>query len=160
MLTLLSECDLQLTLDWLERCELIVKAYGLGAAAGRAEFVVCEIAATLLVPDTAAGELLGEARLLLSLPALVGAVEAGRLRLPLARRVLSELLPVEEALREAIVADVLGRVADQPPAAVGQIVRGRFSVPTPARPTSAATLPRSTAGWCCTPPRSAWPIWC
>ena len=121
--TLLGECDQQLTLDWLQRCELIVMAYALGAAAGRAEFVVCEVAATLLIPDTTAGELLAEARLLLSLPALVGAVEAGRLRLPHARRVLTELLPVEDCLHEAVVADVLGRVAEQPPAAVGRIVR-------------------------------------
>ncbi len=79
--TLLAECDQQLGREWLSRCELMVDAYALGAAAGRAEFVVCEIAATLLVPDASAGDLLTEARLLLSLPALVGAVETGRLRL-------------------------------------------------------------------------------
>ena len=121
--TLLSECDQQLGREWLSRCELMVDAYSLGAAAGRAEFVVCEIAATLLVPDTTAGDLLAEARLLLSLPALARAVETGRLRLPHARRVLSELVAVDEALHEAIIDDVLDRIADQPPAAVGRIVR-------------------------------------
>ncbi len=121
--TLLAECDQQLGREWLSRCELMVRAYCLGAAAGRAEFVVCEIAATLLVPDTTAGDLLAEARLLLSLPALAGAVESGRLRLPHARRVLTELAAVDEALHEAIIGDVLDRIADQPPAAVGRIVR-------------------------------------
>lgn len=121
--TLLAECDQQLGREWLSRCELMVWAYCLGAAAGRAEFVGCEIAATLLVPDTTAGDLLAEARLLLSLPALAGAVESGRLRLPHARRVLTELAAVDQALHEAIIGDVLDRIADQPPAAVGRIVR-------------------------------------
>lgn len=121
--TLAAECDQLLARDWVERAELVVRGYALAAAAGRAEFVVCEIACSFLVSELTAADLLAEARLLIGLPALRQAVTDGRVRLPHARKVLAELAAVDEALHEQVLAEVLDRIDDQPPAQVGRIVR-------------------------------------
>ena len=117
------EADQQLGREWLRRAELIARAHAIGAAAGRAEFVVCELAAACCVDERTADVLLHEALELVCLPALVEAVDAGLLRLPHARVVLEEVRACEPPVAARVVADVLTRVSDQPPAAVRQIVR-------------------------------------
>ena len=37
------EADQQIGREWLRRAELIARAHAVGAAAGRSEFVVCEV---------------------------------------------------------------------------------------------------------------------
>jgi len=121
--TVAVEADQQLGREWLRRAERVARAHAVAAAAGRAEFVVCEAAAAFCVDERTADLLLHEALELLALPALVEAVDAGLLRLPHARAVLEEVRPCEPPLAARVVADVLTRVSDQPPAAVRQIVR-------------------------------------
>lgn len=135
------EADQQIGREWLRRAELIARAHAVGAAAGRSEFVVCEVAAACCVDERTADVLLHEALELLGLPALVEAVDAGLLRLPHARVVLEEVRACEPPLAALVVADVLTRVSDQAPAAVRQIVRRAINRADPA----AAEARRRTA---------------
>lgn len=135
------EADQQIGREWLRRAELIARAHAVGAAAGRSEFVVCEVAAACCVDERTADVLLHEALELLGLPALVDAVDAGLLRLPHARVVLEEVRACEPPLAALVVADVLTRVSDQAPAAVRQIVRRAINRADPA----AAEARRRTA---------------
>lgn len=121
--TLATEADEQQARVWLSRCELIVRGYALAAAAGRAEFVTCEMAATFHLDERTASGQLVEARQLLELPALIEAVQDGRLRLPHARALLDELRPLEPALAARVLDDTLPRVSDQPPANIRKITR-------------------------------------
>jgi len=135
------EADQQIGREWLRRAELIARAHAVGAAAGRSEFVVCEVAAACCVDERTADVLLHEALELLGLPALVEAVDAGLLRLPHARVVLEEVRACEPPLAALVVADVLTRVSDQAPSAVRQIVRRAINRADPA----AAEARRRTA---------------
>jgi len=121
--TLATEADEQQARVWLSRCELIVRGYALAATAGRAEFVTCEMAATFHLDERTASSQLVEARQLLELPALIEAVDHGRLRLPHARALLDELRPLDPALAARVLEDTLPRLSDQPPANIRKITR-------------------------------------
>ena len=79
------EADQQIGREWLRRAELIARAHAVGAAAGRSEFVVCEVAAACCVDERTADVLLHEALELLGLPALVEAVDATSITLDATR---------------------------------------------------------------------------
>ncbi len=91
--------------------------------AGRAEFTSCELAATLCVDDRTAQDLIAQARLLAELPPLAEAMRAGAVRLPHARVLLDELLPLDTPVALRVLDAVLGRVADRTPAQLRRLVR-------------------------------------
>jgi hypothetical protein len=118
-----AELDREHALLWLRRAEAIAAGYAKAAAAGRAEFAALEVACALQVDHVTAGNVLAEARQLVELPQVADAVEAGRLRLPHAKALLDQLLPLEPALASAVADDVLTRAADRTPAQLRGIAR-------------------------------------
>jgi hypothetical protein len=117
------EADREAAVGWVRRAEAIAAGYALAAGAGRAEFVVCEVACALQVDQLTAERVLREALLLAQLPQVVDAVEAGALRLPHARVLLEQLLPLEPALAARVADDVLSRIGERSPSAVRAAVR-------------------------------------
>ena len=85
-----AEADRESAVLWLRRAEAIAAGYAL-AAAGRAEFAVCEVSCALQVDQLRAQRWLQEALLLVQLPQVVDAVEAGTLRLAHAQVLLDQL---------------------------------------------------------------------
>ncbi|MDT7547455.1 MAG: hypothetical protein QOE99_3565 [Actinomycetota bacterium] len=79
------ESDLLLTQDYLHRARGIAGVWAAAHAAGREEFVSCELAAALSIDDLSAQALVAEARLLAELPPLAESMERGQLRLTHAR---------------------------------------------------------------------------
>lgn len=118
-----TEADQEASLLWVRRAEAIAAAYALAAAAGRAEFAVCEVACVLQVDQLTAGRVLHEALLLQALPQVAEAVEAGGLRERHARAVLEELEVLEPALASAVADELIGRVGDRSPSAVRAMAR-------------------------------------
>jgi hypothetical protein len=117
------EADREAAVRWVRRAEAITAGYAVAAAAGRAEFVVCEAACALQVDQLTAERALREALLLARLPQVVDAVEGGALRLPHARVLLEQLQPLEPAVAARVADDVLSRVGERSPAAVRAAVR-------------------------------------
>lgn len=117
------EIDEQAGREWLRRAELVARAHVLASAAGRGEFVVCEVAAAFRIDERSASTVLLEALELVALPALVGAVDAGRVRLPHARVILEKVRACAPPVAVRVVDDDLARLAEQPPRGVREIVR-------------------------------------
>lgn len=117
------EGDRLMAMDWLRRARGIAAAWSSARAVGREEFVSCEVAAALCVEDRTALTLIAEARMLTELPALCEAVAAGSLRLPHAKVLLAELLPVSTSVALEVLSEVLGKVGERTPEQVRGIVR-------------------------------------
>jgi len=117
------EADLLLAQDYLARARGIARAYAAGRAAGRAEFVSCEVAAALCIDDRSAQDLIAEARMLTELPGLAEAIAQGRLRLPHTKAVIDELLAVDTAVAVEVLTVVLGKVDGRTPAQLRGVVR-------------------------------------
>lgn len=117
------EGDRLLALDYLQRARALAAAWGCGQAAGRAEFVSCELAAALSIDDRTAQNLVAEARMLTELPALAEAMEGGRLRLPHAKVLLGELMATPAALAIEVLATVLPKVTGRTPEQLRGVAR-------------------------------------
>ena len=115
--------DRVMAVAFVDRAVWIARGFATARAAGRAEFTSCELAATLCVDDRTAQDLIAEARLLAELPPIADAMRTGALRLPHARVLLDELLPLETAVALQVLDAVLGKVADRTPAQVRRVVR-------------------------------------
>ncbi len=115
--------DRLMAVAYLDRAGWIARGFGAARAAGRSEFTSCELAATLCIDDRTAQELIAEARVLAELPPIADAMRTGALRLPHARVLLDELLPLDTAVALRVLDAVLGRVADRTPAQVRRVVR-------------------------------------
>jgi hypothetical protein len=117
------EADRGVAREWLRRAEAIAAGYAQAAAAGRAEFAVCDVSCALQVDQLTASRVLAEALQLSALPQIAEAVEAGGLRLPHARALLDQLLPLEPAVACAVADEVLGKAADRTPSSLRAIAR-------------------------------------
>jgi hypothetical protein len=92
-------------------------------AAGREEFVSCELAAALSIDDLSAQAMVAEARLLVELPPLADSMERGEVRLTHARVLMQELMPLETRLALDVLARVLPKVEGRTPAQLRGILR-------------------------------------
>jgi hypothetical protein len=117
------ESDLLLTQDYLHRAQGIAKVWACARAAGRQEFVSCELAAALSIDDLSAQAMIAEARLLMELPPLMESMEQGRVRLTHARVLTQELMSLETRLALDVLAVVLPKVDGRTPAQLRGIVR-------------------------------------
>lgn len=118
-----TESDLLMTQDFLHRAQGIASALASARAAGRHEFVVCEVAAALCVSELSAQAIVAQAELLTELPPLADAMENGTLRLTHALVLMQELMPLETAMALDVLALVLPKVADRTPAQLRGIAR-------------------------------------
>ena len=122
----------------VRQAALIARGYALAASAGRSEFVVCELAATLRIGEVAAGSLLAQALQLIDSPVLVDAVHAGRVGVPQLRVLLEETAYLADpalvgpVLVGPVLSSVLADVADRTPARVRQLVRRAVLAADPA----------------------------
>jgi hypothetical protein len=117
------EGDRLMATDYLQRARGIAAAWSAARAAGREEFVSCEVAAALCVDERTAQLLVAEARLLTELPSLGDAMADGRLRLPHAKVLFNELMPVATAIAVDVLSVVLAKVGERTPEQVRGIVR-------------------------------------
>ncbi len=117
------EGDRLMVTDYLQRCRGIAAAWSCARAAGREEFVSCEVAAALCIDDRSAQLLVAEARLLAELPSLAAAMRDGQVRLPHAKVLITELMPLTTAVAVDVLAAVLPKVAERTPEQVRGIVR-------------------------------------
>ena len=117
------EGDRLMAMDYVQRARGIAAAWASARAQGREELVSCEIAAALCVDDRTAQLLVAEARLLTELPAIGAAMADGRLRLPHAKVLMTELMPVDTALAIEVLGFVLPRVQERTAEQVRGIVR-------------------------------------
>lgn len=118
-----AEGDRLMAADYLQRARGIAAAWACARAAGREEFVSCEVAAVLCVDDRTGQLLIAEARLLSELPALAEALEDGRLRLPQAKALIGELMALSTPVAVDVLAAVLPKVGERTPEQVRGIVR-------------------------------------
>jgi hypothetical protein len=117
------ESDLLLTQDYLQRARGVASVWAAARAAGREEFVSCELAAALCIDDLSAQALVAEARLLAELPPLAECMERGQLRLTHAQVLIRELMPLETLLALDVLALVLPKVDGRTPAQLRGILR-------------------------------------
>jgi hypothetical protein len=117
------ENDLLMAQDYLQRARGLAAAWASARSQGREEFVSCEVAAALCVDDRTAQLLVAEARLLTELPAISEAITSGVLRLPHAKVLIAELMPIGTDIAVEALAAVLPKVADRTPEQVRGIVR-------------------------------------
>lgn len=117
------ESDLLLAQDYLHRARGIATVWAAARAAGREEFVSCEVAAALSIDDLSAQALVAESRLLAELPPIAEAMERGIVRLTHARVLMQELMSLETCLALDVLAVVLPKVDGRTPAQLRGIVR-------------------------------------
>jgi hypothetical protein len=140
------ESDRLMTLDYVRRAQSLCAVLAAGRAAGRREFVSCEVAAALCVDERTADALLAEAELLQELPPIGEAMQDGRLRLPQAKVLLVELLPLETRVALEVVAAVLGKAEGRTPAQFRASCDARSSASTPTLLDAVDARPSGTAG--------------
>ncbi len=119
----LVESDRLMALDFVHRAQSLCAVAAAGRALGRHEFVPCEVAAALCVDERTAQAMLAEAEMLQELPTVEEALQDGLLRLPHAKVLLLELLPVETRLAIDVVAAVLHKAEGRTPAQFLGVVR-------------------------------------
>jgi hypothetical protein len=117
------ESDRLMALEFVRRAQSLRAVAAAGRAAGRREFVPCEVAAALCVDERSAQAMLAEAELLHELPAIPEAIEDGLLRLPHAKVLVTELLSVETHVALEVVAAVLAKVEGRTPSQFQSVVR-------------------------------------
>lgn len=107
----------------VERARDLVVGYSYARAAGHGETAVLEIAGTLNMSQRSAENLLGQALLLMSQPALVAAITTGRLGHFHALVLLEEISGLSAEVAAHVVDDVVAKSAGLPPARVRQLAR-------------------------------------